>query len=107
MSGGWSWSGGAFGGFRLTPTPHHPDLSTTSGIRKPSTEPDDYRKDTVGLTTLTEREKQWQRRAKTALDRDEAWEPCDDCLQFHPVGYDGSCDDLQYRLPGQPAEFVG
>lgn len=61
----------------------------------------------MGLTTLTEREKHWRRRAEQAVKQDESWESCGDCLQYHPVGYDGSCDDLQNRLPGQPDEFVG
>ena len=60
----------------------------------------------MGLTTLTEREKQWKRVARRAVENDEAWESCDDCLRYHPEGYDGSCDDLNKRLPGQPAEFV-
>lgn len=60
----------------------------------------------MGLTTLTEREKHWRRRAQEAVERDEAWESCDDCLQFHPVGYDGGCDDLENRLPGRPGEIA-
>ena len=60
----------------------------------------------MGLTTLTEREKQWRRRAQQAVDRNEEWESCSECMQFHPVGYDGNCDDRQNRLPGKPAEFA-
>ena len=60
----------------------------------------------MGLTTLTEREKHWQRVARRALDQDQSWESCGDCLQYHPADYDGSCDDLENRLPGHPAEFV-
>ena len=60
----------------------------------------------MGLTTLTEREKHWKRVARKALDSDEPWESCGECLHFHPTGYDGSCDDLNNRLPGEPSEFV-
>ena len=60
----------------------------------------------MGLTTLTEREKEWRQIARGAVDRDENWESCDECLRYHPVGYDGPCDDPLKRLPGQPAEFV-
>lgn len=60
----------------------------------------------MGLTTLTEREKQWRRIARRAMDQDEAWESCADCLRYHPADYDGSCDDPNHRLPGKPAEFV-
>lgn len=60
----------------------------------------------MGLTTLTEREKQWNRVAKRAMDRTETWESCGDCLRYHPEGYTGSCDDIENRLPGQPAEFA-
>lgn len=59
----------------------------------------------MGLTTLTEREKHWNRVAKRAIDEDEAWESCADCLRYHPEGYDGSCDDIDKRLPGMPSEF--
>ena len=61
----------------------------------------------MGLTILTEVEKHWRARARTALDRNETWEACDDCLRFHPEGYDGSCDDRQNRLPWRPSEIVG
>ncbi len=61
----------------------------------------------MGLTTLTEREKHWNRVARRAVDRDESWEACADCLQYHPEGYEGSCDDREHRLPGRPAEFAG
>lgn len=59
------------------------------------------------LTALTEREKQWNRVARRAVANEEVWEACDDCLQFHPVGYDGACDNQEQRLPGQPSEFGG
>ncbi len=61
----------------------------------------------MGLTTLTEREKHWRRRAEKALTEGETWEPCSECLQYHPEGYDGACDDIQNRLPGYPSEFAG
>lgn len=60
----------------------------------------------MGLTTLTELEKHWRDRAQRALDRDEEWESCDDCLRYHPAGYDGACDDRENRLPGMPTEFA-
>lgn len=59
----------------------------------------------MGLTTLTEREKQWNRVARRAREKDQAWEMCDECLRYHPVGYEGGCDDLDNRLPGKPSEF--
>lgn len=61
----------------------------------------------MGLSTLTEREKQWNRVAKRATDRNETWESCGECLRFHPAGYEGPCDDIDNRLPGDPSEFLG
>ena len=60
----------------------------------------------MGLTTLTEREKHWNKIARRAREKDQAWEVCPECLQYHPVGYEGSCDDLNNRLPGKPSEFA-
>ena len=60
----------------------------------------------MGLTTLTEREKHWNKVARRAREKDQAWEMCPECLQYHPTGYEGSCEDLNYRLPGKPSEFV-
>lgn len=60
----------------------------------------------MGLTTLTEREKLWNRVARRAVQNEESWESCADCLRYHPEGYDGQCDDPEHRLPGQPSEFV-
>lgn len=60
----------------------------------------------MGLTTLTEREKHWNKVARRAREKDQAWESCEECLHYHPVGYEGSCDDLDNRLPGKPSEFA-
>jgi hypothetical protein len=65
------------------------------------------RRSLMGLTTLTEREKHWNSVARRATEQNESWESCADCLRFHPVGYEGSCDDLDNRLPGDPSEFLG
>lgn len=64
-------------------------------------------KELMGLTTLTEREKHWNSVARRATEQNESWESCADCLRFHPEGYEGSCDDLDNRLPGDPSEFLG
>ena len=61
----------------------------------------------MGLTTLTEGEKRWQRVAKRAIESAESWESCDDCMHHHPEGFDGDCADPETRLPGRPDEFVG
>lgn len=59
----------------------------------------------MGLTTLTNVEKHWNRVARRAMASDESWESCPECLRYHPEGYEGSCDDLDHSLPGQPSEF--
>jgi hypothetical protein len=61
----------------------------------------------MALTILTEVEKRWRKTARRAIDQGETWEPCDDCLRYHPAGYEGSCDDPQNRLPWQPSEIIG
>jgi hypothetical protein len=57
--------------------------------------------------TLTAREKQWRERARRAVDDDEKWEACAECMHHHPTDYDGPCDDLENRLPGRPADLIG
>ncbi len=59
----------------------------------------------MGLTTLTQREQQWRDRAQRALERDEPWEACDECLRYHPAAFDGACDDRDNTLPSRPAEL--
>ncbi|HKJ92968.1 MAG TPA: hypothetical protein VJ957_07360 [Longimicrobiales bacterium] len=59
----------------------------------------------MGLTTLTKREREWHEIAQRALEDGQAWERCTDCLRFHPVGYDGPCDDPGNRLPAEPADL--
>lgn len=61
----------------------------------------------MGLTTLTEQEKIWNTVARRAREKDQAWESCAECLQYHPVDYDGACGDPDNQLPGQPSEFGG
>lgn len=59
------------------------------------------------LKTLTKTEERWRRRAREAVERSEEWEKCDSCGRFHPSGWEGSCDDLDNRLPRPPAELAG
>lgn len=58
----------------------------------------------MGLTTLTVREQQWVDRAARAIRNEETWEPCEECLQYHPEGYDGKCDSVENQLPAQPQD---
>ncbi|HEX6069913.1 MAG TPA: hypothetical protein VFZ18_08815 [Longimicrobiaceae bacterium] len=59
----------------------------------------------MALVTLTEREQRWRTRAHKAVEAEETWEKCPDCLNHHPAGYDGPCDDPQNWLPRKPAEI--
>lgn len=61
----------------------------------------------MGLSTLTNRERQWRDRARRAVEEGETWEACPECLRFHPEGYEGPCDDLENRLPSEPERLVG
>ncbi|HSH46894.1 MAG TPA: hypothetical protein VK966_13700 [Longimicrobiales bacterium] len=60
----------------------------------------------MGLTTLTELEKRWMKRARRAVDNGEEWEACHDCRRYHPSHHSGPCDDADNRLPGQPEELL-
>lgn len=60
----------------------------------------------MGLTTLTELEERWMKRARHAVNRDETWEPCTECQGYHPAEHDGACDDRENHLPGQPGELL-
>ncbi len=59
----------------------------------------------MGLTTLTEREREWHEIKERALDEGEEWERCDACLRYHPVGYEGPCENRKKRLPRKPEEL--
>ena len=61
----------------------------------------------MALSTLTNRERQWQEIAQAAMERNEEWEKCEECLRFHPEGFDGDCADPLTRLPKAPATLVG
>lgn len=58
------------------------------------------------LTTLTEGERRWQQTARKAVERNEEWEACDECLRFHPADFEGDCDDKSTRLPLRPQQLV-
>ena len=60
----------------------------------------------MGLTTLTELEERWMKRARIAVDRGESWTPCNECRGYHPEAHDGACDDAENQLPGQPEELL-
>lgn len=60
----------------------------------------------MALTTLTKREREWKSIARRAVENGEAWERCDDCLRYHPVGYEGECENDAKRLPARPEELV-
>lgn len=60
----------------------------------------------MGLTTLTELEESWMKRARHAVDNGEAWEACNECRRYHPVGHEDGCEDAENRLPGQPEELL-
>ncbi len=60
----------------------------------------------MALSTMTNTEKRWARRAQEAVDQDESWERCGECGRFHPEGFEGECDDLENRLPRPPQELV-
>lgn len=60
----------------------------------------------MGLTTLTELEERWMKRARMAVSRDESWLACNECRGYHPESHDGACDDAENHLPGDPAELL-
>lgn len=60
----------------------------------------------MGLTTLTQLEERWMKRARRAVDQEETWEACHECRQYHPTGHDGPCDEPRSRLPGQPEDLL-
>ncbi len=60
----------------------------------------------MGLTTLTELEERWLKRARIAVDRGESWQSCAECRRYHPTEHDGGCDDVDARLPGLPEELL-
>ncbi len=61
----------------------------------------------MGLTTLTESEKRWRRIAKRAVEQGEEWEPCPECLRYHPAGAEVDCKDPATQLPTPPDQLVG
>lgn len=60
----------------------------------------------MGLTTLTEMEERWMKRARAAVSRGESWEHCNECRGYHPADHDGACDDAPNNLPGAPEELL-
>lgn len=60
----------------------------------------------MGLTTLTEMEERWRKRARTAVDAGESWAACNECRGWHPEAHDGACDDAGAHLPGSPEELL-
>lgn len=60
----------------------------------------------MGLTTLTEMEERWMKRARAAVSRGEDWKACNECRSYHPADRDEACDDPAHTLPGDPAELL-